>query len=81
MRDSSDGFIIAQKDLEIRGPGEVLGTRQTGELQFRIADVVRDQNLLTRAQQAARMVLTKHPQAAAPLIHRWIGHKVQYRGV
>ena len=81
MRDSSDGFIIAQKDLEIRGPGEVLGTRQTGELQFRIADVVRDQKLLARVQQAARDVYTKHPQAVAPLIHRWIGHKVRYRGV
>ncbi len=81
MRDSSDGFIIAQKDLEIRGPGEVLGTRQTGELQFRIADVVRDQKLLARVQQAAREVETKHTQAVAPLIHRWIGHKVQYRGV
>lgn len=81
MRDSSDGFKIAQKDLEIRGPGEVLGTRQTGELQFRIADVVRDQKLLARVQQAAREVETKHPQAVAPLIHRWIGHKVQYRGV
>jgi ATP-dependent DNA helicase RecG len=81
MRDSSDGFIIAQKDLEIRGPGEVLGTRQTGELQFRIADVVRDQKLLTRVQQAAREVNSKHPRAVAPLIHRWIGHKVQYRGV
>ena len=81
MRDSSDGFIIAQKDLEIRGPGEVLGTRQTGELQFRIADVVRDRELLARVQQAAREVHSLHPQAVAPLIHRWIGHKVQYRGV
>jgi ATP-dependent DNA helicase RecG len=81
MRDSSDGFVIAQKDLEIRGPGEVLGTRQTGELQFRIADVVRDQQLLSRVQQAATQVHTKHPQALAPLIQRWIGHKVQYRGV
>lgn len=81
MRDSSDGFIIAQKDLEIRGPGEVLGTRQTGELQFRVADVVRDQQLLAHVQQAARKVHSQHPQAVAPLIHRWIGHKVQYRGV
>ena len=81
MRDSSDGFIIAQKDLEIRGPGEVLGTRQTGELQFRIADVVRDRELLARVQQTARDVHTKHPQAVAPLIHRWIGHKLQYRGI
>ncbi|MEN8214101.1 MAG: ATP-dependent DNA helicase RecG [Pseudomonadota bacterium] len=81
MRDSNDGFLIAQKDLEIRGPGEVLGTRQTGELQFRIADVVRDQKLLARVQQAAKTIQKQHPQAVAPLIHRWIGHKVQYRGV
>jgi ATP-dependent DNA helicase RecG len=81
MRNSSDGFEIAQKDLEIRGPGEVLGTRQTGELQFRIADVLRDQPLLSRVQQAARKVITNYPQAVAPLVHRWIGQRVKYRGV
>ena len=81
MRNSSDGFEIAQKDLEIRGPGEVLGTRQTGELQFRIADVLRDQSLLSRVQLAARRVIADYPQAVAPLVHRWIGQRVKYRGV
>ena len=81
MRETTDGFRIAQKDLEIRGPGEVLGTRQTGEMQFRIADLVRDGQLLAEVQQSAEEVLRNRPQAVEPLIQRWIGEREQYGGV
>ena len=72
LRNSSDGFDIAPIDLELRGPGEVFGTRQTGELQFRIADLARDQALLPEVQEIADLLLAKHPETIAPLIARWI---------
>ena len=78
MRQTSDGFVIAQKDLELRGPGEVLGTRQTGEMQFRIADLLRDQALLPQIQQAAQIILDNYPDRVAPLVRRWIGQRVRY---
>jgi ATP-dependent DNA helicase RecG len=78
MRESNDGFYIAQKDLEIRGPGEVLGTRQTGVLQFRIADLQRHQALLTPVAEAAERLLHDHPQQVSPLIERWLGSKTRY---
>jgi ATP-dependent DNA helicase RecG len=78
LRESSDGFYIAQKDLEMRGPGEVLGTRQTGEMQLRIADLVRDQDLLDDVRQAAEMMLQEHPLASERLIDRWLGQREDY---
>jgi ATP-dependent DNA helicase RecG len=78
MRETNDGFVIARKDLEIRGPGEVLGTRQTGVLQLRIADLQRDQALLQPVALAAQRLLQHHPQQAAPLIQRWLGNKARY---
>ena len=78
MRATHDGFRIAQKDLELRGPGEVLGTRQTGEMQLRIADVVRDQGVLDEVQQAADRILADHPRFVTPLIERWLGRRVDY---
>lgn len=78
MRETSDGFLIAQKDLELRGPGEVLGTRQTGEMQFRIADLLRDQPLLDEVQQAAGLLLEKYPERVAPLVRRWVGDRQHY---
>jgi ATP-dependent DNA helicase RecG len=78
MRESNDGFVIARKDLEIRGPGEVLGTRQTGEMQFRIADLMRDQALVPRLQGIADRLLEQHPDNAATLISRWIGDNHRY---
>ncbi|MCG8428820.1 MAG: ATP-dependent DNA helicase RecG [Chromatiales bacterium] len=78
MRETNDGFVIAQKDLELRGPGEVLGTRQTGEMQFRIADVMRDQPMLPAIHDAAETILNQHPERVAPLIARWVGHKQAY---
>ncbi len=78
MRETNDGFVIAQKDLELRGPGEVLGTRQTGEMQFRIADVMRDQPLLPQVQQAAEMMLERYPENVEPLMRRWIADRERY---
>jgi len=78
MRDSNDGFRIAEKDLELRGPGEVLGTRQTGQLSFRIADLARDAHLLPAVQQVGQSMLVDHPQQAGRLIERWIGGAARY---
>ena len=72
LRNSSDGFEIAQIDLEIRGPGEVFGTRQTGELQFKIADLVRDQSMLPDIQNTADLLLADYPETISALIDRWI---------
>jgi ATP-dependent DNA helicase RecG len=72
VRDTQDGFIISQKDLELRGPGEVLGTRQTGLAQMRIADLRRDQDLLARIAEAGEILLRDAPQAAPLLIERWV---------
>ncbi len=81
LRNSNDGFEIAKIDLEIRGPGEVFGTRQTGELQFQIADIMRDQALLPKIQQAAQLILEKYPQNVDPLIKRWIKQAEAYAAV
>jgi ATP-dependent DNA helicase RecG len=81
MRETNDGFVIARKDLEIRGPGEVLGTRQTGVLQLRIADLQRDQAMLPQVARAAEQLLREHPQLAAPLIERWLGNRSRYGAV
>jgi len=78
MRDTNDGFRIAEKDLELRGPGEVLGTRQTGQLCFRIADLTRDAHLLPAVQQVGEHMLAEHPQQAGQLIERWIGGAARY---
>ncbi len=78
MRETNDGFVIAQKDLELRGPGEVLGTRQTGEMQFRIADLLRDQPILSQVQQAAELMLDRYPESVEPLLRRWIADRARY---
>ena len=72
MRESSDGFVIAEKDLALRGPGEVLGTRQTGLVQFRVADLMRDADLLPAVQQAAQQLAKESPANVQPLLDRWI---------
>jgi len=81
LRNSNDGFEIAQIDLEIRGPGEVFGTRQTGELQFKIANLMEDQQLLPQIQQAAQLIMANHPENVEPLIKRWIKHAEDYASV
>jgi ATP-dependent DNA helicase RecG len=78
MRSTNDGFKIAEKDLELRGPGEVLGTRQTGLVQFKIADVMRDRLLLPQVNRAARQLLEKSPEQADALIRRWLGQREEY---
>jgi ATP-dependent DNA helicase RecG len=81
MRRTTDGFRIAEKDLELRGPGEVLGTRQTGMLQFRVADLARDAHLLRRIPAVAESLLKHHPHQVEKLIRRWIGDASQFIGV
>ncbi|MGP9802909.1 ATP-dependent DNA helicase RecG [Rheinheimera sp. NSM] len=78
LRDSNDGFVIAQRDLEIRGPGELLGTRQTGLLQFKIADLSRDADLLPQAQQIASQLWQHNQHASLQLIKRWLANKEIY---
>ncbi len=78
IRDSNDGFEIAQRDLELRGPGELLGTRQTGLARMRVADLARDAALLPRVQQAAELMLARYPDRIAPLAARWIGTDERY---
>jgi ATP-dependent DNA helicase RecG len=78
IRDSTDGFEIAQRDLELRGPGELLGTRQAGLAQLRVADLVRDAHLLGAVRAAALRICNEYPDRIAPLIARWIGSGEQY---
>ena len=78
MRATNDGFEVARRDLELRGPGELLGTRQTGLAQMRVADLLRDADLLPRVQIAAESMLREWPAHVAPLIRRWVGHAEQY---
>jgi ATP-dependent DNA helicase RecG len=78
LRDSSDGFVIAQKDLEIRGPGELLGTRQTGAAEFKVADLLRDQAMIPDVQRIARHIHEKYPQQAQALIERWMPETERY---
>ena len=73
LRETGDGFEIARRDMELRGPGEVLGTRQTGEMQFHIADLLRDEALLSAVEQAAMRLQELAPDNIAPLIRRWLG--------
>ena len=78
LRESNDGFVIAQRDLEIRGPGELLGTRQTGLVNLRIADFQRDQGLIPRVAQCAELLLKKYPDKVNPLIRRWLANGLEY---
>jgi ATP-dependent DNA helicase RecG len=78
LRETSDGFVIARKDLELRGPGEVLGKRQTGLMQLRVADLVRDADLLPMVQELAERLLVEDPEACARIMQRWIGAAEQY---
>jgi ATP-dependent DNA helicase RecG len=78
LRATNDGFEIARQDLELRGPGELLGTRQTGLPQYRIADLARDQGLLLRVGQIAAWLQQQYPDRVAPLIRRWLGEDARY---
>ncbi|EOW6771452.1 ATP-dependent DNA helicase RecG [Cronobacter muytjensii] len=78
LRDSNDGFVIAQKDLEIRGPGELLGTRQTGNAEFKVADLLRDQAVIPQVQRIARHIHEQYPVHAQALIERWMPETEKY---
>jgi ATP-dependent DNA helicase RecG len=78
LRVTSDGFEVARKDLELRGPGELLGTRQTGLAEMRVADLLRDADLLPRVQRAAVLMQDVYPDNIAPLVTRWIGVSSEY---
>ncbi|MBA3582854.1 MAG: ATP-dependent DNA helicase RecG [Gammaproteobacteria bacterium] len=81
LRHTNDGFEIAQQDLNMRGPGELLGTRQTGDVDFQIANLARDAKLLPDVQAVAKVLLVKYPDNAMALMSRWLGHKQQFREV
>ncbi|NLW05163.1 MAG: ATP-dependent DNA helicase RecG [Pseudomonadaceae bacterium] len=81
MRETNDGFVVAQKDLEIRGPGEMLGTRQTGEIELRIADLKRDTDLLIGLKPVAQRLLEDLPDQAQRLLVRWRGNQVCFAQV
>ena len=81
LRETNDGFEIARRDLEQRGPGEVLGTRQTGLTQLRIADLQRDQALVPKVARAAQLLLEHYPHAVEALIARWVGNAISYGDV
>jgi len=78
MRDSNDGFEIARTDLELRGPGEVLGIRQTGLMALRIADLARDAALMPLVRALADELLQRHPDSVRALTRRWIGESTRY---
>ena len=78
LRDTNDGFVVAQRDLELRGPGELLGTRQTGLPDYRVANLVRDAELMPRVQVAAESLRRTDPESAGALIRRWLGDAGRY---
>ncbi len=78
MRQTSDGFVIAEEDLRLRGPGEVLGTRQTGEMTFRVADLQRDSHLIPAVRHCADTLLQKHPELCELVLLRWLAGRENY---
>ncbi|MGY4677280.1 ATP-dependent DNA helicase RecG [Pasteurella sp. P03HT] len=78
LRDTQDGFLISEKDLEIRGPGEVLGTKQTGIAEFKVANLMRDRKMIPIVQHYARKLIIAHPDIAMTLIKRWLHNKEIY---
>ena len=81
LRESTDGFVIAEKDLLLRGPGEVLGTRQTGLMQLKIADLQRDGDLLNDVRTCARQLSETAPEHCHALVQRWLSDKTDYAEV
>lgn len=78
MRSTNDGFVIAQHDLDLRGPGEILGTRQAGLLRLQVADLLRDEKLLPSVRHAGEYIVRDHPALVAPLMRRWLRGLEQY---
>ncbi|NCF72298.1 MAG: ATP-dependent DNA helicase RecG [Gammaproteobacteria bacterium] len=78
LRDTNDGFVVAQRDLELRGPGELLGTRQTGLPDYRIANLVRDAELMPQVQITAESIRKESESRAAAIVRRWLGDASRY---
>jgi len=78
LRDTNDGFVVAQRDLELRGPGELLGTRQTGLPDYRIANLVRDAELMPEVQKTAEQLRRGAETTAASIVRRWLGDAARY---
>lgn len=78
MRDSHDGFVIAQKDLDIRGGGEILGTKQIGVADFKVVDLARDQSLLSQTLQLSHYIQNHYPNIANTLVHYWLPDREKY---
>ncbi len=81
LRETSDGFAIAERDLEIRGPGELLGIRQTGNAELKVADLLRDQAMIPEVQRAALHIQQHYPVQAQALIERWLPKQTEYTNV
>jgi len=81
MRETTDGFVIAEKDMQLRGPGELLGKRQAGFMRFKVADLIRDAEMVEQVQLDAEQILQNEPDLVEPLIHRWLGNSVEYAQV
>ncbi|MCF6776626.1 ATP-dependent DNA helicase RecG [Thiotrichales bacterium 19X7-9] len=81
MRKHHDGFIIAEKDLSIRGPGELLGTRQTGNITFKVADLIRDRDELSLVEKISDQLIEKEPNVVPQLIQRWLGDGVRFKEI
>jgi len=78
LRDTNDGFLVAQRDLELRGPGELLGTRQTGLPDYRIANLIRDADLMPQVQKAAEAIRLAAPEVGQAIVRRWLGDAGRY---
>jgi len=78
LRDTNDGFVVAQRDLELRGPGELLGTRQTGLPDYRVADLVRDSDLMPQVQITADAIRKSSSERGAAIVRRWLGDAGRY---
>ena len=81
LRQTNDGFKIAENDLKLRGPGEVLGTKQTGIARMRVADLIRDADLLPMVIRISDELLSSYPDRAAPLVRRWVRGAEKYAKV
>jgi ATP-dependent DNA helicase RecG len=78
LRDTNDGFVVAQRDLELRGPGELLGTRQTGLPDYRVANLVRDAELMPQVQMCAEEIRKSSGKRATAIVRRWLGDAGRY---
>lgn len=81
LRETNDGFQVAEKDMQLRGPGEILGVRQTGLMQLRIADIVRDEHWFPEVRKTALYIQKQHPEIIKPILRRWLGMADRYINV